>query len=43
MRISTLGKITPLPVTCIVRKIGAAGEDVMLQVTRALALFLGIG
>lgn len=36
-------KITTLPVSRIARKIGEADEDVMLQVTRALAVFLGLG
>jgi mRNA-degrading endonuclease toxin of MazEF toxin-antitoxin module len=32
-----------LSITRITKKIGEAKEDVMLQVTRALAVFLGIG
>jgi mRNA interferase MazF len=36
-------KIMTLPVERIGKKIGTAGEEVMLQVTRALAVFLGLG
>ena len=35
-------KITTLPVTRIATKLGTAGDDTMLQVTRAVAVFLGI-
>ena len=35
-------KITTLPITRIAARLGAAGDDVMLQVTRAQAVFLGI-
>lgn len=38
-----IDKIMTLPAPRITRKIGEAGEDVMLQVTRAVAVFLGIG
>ncbi len=37
-----IDKITTLPITRIAARLGSAGEDVMLQVTRALAVFLGI-
>jgi mRNA interferase MazF len=36
-------KTTTLPVTRITKKLGTADEDVMMQVTRALAVFLGVG
>jgi mRNA interferase MazF len=35
-------KITTLPTTRIAAKLGSAGDDVMLQVTRAVAVFLGL-
>ena len=35
-------KITTLPITRIAVRLGTADDDVMLQVTRALAVFLGI-
>ena len=35
-------RITTLPTTRIAAKLGTADDDVMLQVTRALAVFLGI-
>jgi mRNA interferase MazF len=35
-------KITTLPITRIAARLGTADDDVMLQVTRALAVFLGI-
>jgi mRNA interferase MazF len=35
-------KITTLPITRIAGRLGVADDDVMLQVTRALAVFLGI-
>jgi mRNA interferase MazF len=35
-------KITTLPITRIAARLGSADEDVMLHVTRALAVFLGI-
>ena len=38
-----IDKITTLPVGRIVKQLGAADEDVMTQVTRALAVFLGAG
>jgi mRNA interferase MazF len=38
-----IDKIMTLPTTRITRKLGMADEDVMLQVTRALAVFLGLG
>ena len=38
-----IDKVTTLPVSRIAKNIGAADEDVMLQVTRALAVFLGVG
>jgi mRNA interferase MazF len=38
-----IDKIMTLPTTRITRKLGTADEDVMLQVTRALAVFLGLG
>jgi mRNA interferase MazF len=38
-----IDKTTTLPATRITRTLGTAGEDVMTQVTRALAVFLGIG
>ena len=36
-------KITTLPIARITKKLGTAGDDVMLQVTRSLAVFLGLG
>ena len=38
-----IDKIMTLPISRVAKKIGAADEDVMLQVTRALAVFLGVG
>ena len=38
-----IDKITTIPVSRLAKTIGAADEDVMLQVTRALAVFLGVG
>jgi mRNA interferase MazF len=35
-------KVTTLPITRIATRLGTADDDVMLQVTRALAVFLGI-
>jgi mRNA interferase MazF len=35
-------KITTLPTARIAARLGSANDDVMLQVTRALAVFLGI-
>jgi mRNA interferase MazF len=35
-------KITTLPVSRITAKLGTVEEDVMLQVTRAIAVFLGL-
>lgn len=37
-----IDKITTLPITRIAARLGTADDDVMLQVTRALAVFLGI-
>ena len=38
-----IDKIMTLPISRVAKKIGVADEDVMLQVTRALAVFLGVG
>lgn len=38
-----IDKIMTLPITRIAKKIGEADADMMLQVTRALAVFLGVG
>lgn len=38
-----IDKITTLPVARITKKVGTADDTVMLQVTRALAVFLGVG
>ena len=38
-----IDKVTTLPIARISKNIGAADEDLMLQVTRALAVFLGVG
>ena len=38
-----IDKIMTLHITRVSTKIGEADEDVMLQVTRALAVFLGVG
>ncbi len=38
-----IDKITTLPVIRITKKIGKVDEDIMLQVMRALAVFLGVG
>ena len=38
-----IDKITTLPISRIAQNIGSADADVMLQVTRALAVFLGMG
>jgi mRNA interferase MazF len=35
-------KVTTLPITRIAARLGTTDDDVMLQVTRALAVFLGI-
>jgi mRNA interferase MazF len=35
-------KITTLPIARVAAKLGSADDDVMLQVTRAVAVFLGI-
>jgi mRNA interferase MazF len=35
-------KVTTLPITRIAARLGTADDDLMLQVTRALAVFLGI-
>lgn len=38
-----IDKITTLPVTRVSGKIGSCDDVLMLQVTRALAVFLGVG
>ena len=38
-----IDKITTIPVSRLAKTIGVADDDVMLQVTRAVAVFLGVG
>ena len=38
-----IDKITTLPLGRIAKRLGAADAEVMLQVTRAVAVFLGVG